>query len=138
MVFLLLGPDRTVSITNSCANAVNFALTNDHRLTADGLYAFVPPANVTAGSSHFTFGQDNPANIEGNFSSLGGDLMWSNPAFSGGQAIFGFPSSGVGLVIVIFNGSLPPGYSAPTFSVLMTGSQQAAAGMCSPLEALFR
>jgi hypothetical protein len=129
LVFLKLDPDGTVSITNSCTSAAIFTLTTYLRVSVGDLFAFVSPANVTAGSSDFTFGVDDPANIEGNFSAPTGVPTWNNDLFVGGEAIFGFPTSDSGLVIVSFNGSLPHGYFEPAFSLLLTNSLAALAGM---------
>jgi hypothetical protein len=124
----MLDSDGTVSITNSCPNALDFYLSNG-TLTANGLYAQVAQANVTAGSADFTFGPDNPTNIEGSFSVSGGVLTWSNVQFSGGEAGFAFPTSGQGLVMVVFNGVLPPGYTAISLTAMSSGGAAAASGM---------
>jgi hypothetical protein len=53
------------------------------------------------------------------------------------KAIFEFPSTGVGKVMVSFDGILSPGYSERTFEVLLAGSPEAAAGMYSSPENFF-
>jgi hypothetical protein len=126
----MLDSDGTVSITNSCANALDFYLSNG-TLTANGLYAQVTQANVTAGSAAFTFGPDNLSDIEGSFSAQGDALTWSNIQFSGGKAGFAFPTSGQGLVMVVFNGVLPPGYTAISLTAMSSGGAGAASGMFS-------
>jgi len=119
-VYLILNSDGTVSVTDNCSDALLFWISNG-TLTANGLYAQVTPAIVTSvGMANFTFGPNNPSDLEGAFSYPGGEITWSNALFTGVEAEFAFPTSGVGLVIVIFNGNLPLGYTPITLTAIMT------------------
>jgi hypothetical protein len=131
LVFLVLESDGTVSITNSCTNAVEFFLSNG-TLTSNGLHAQVTLANVTTGLADFTFGPDNSLDIETTFSVPGDVLTWSNGLFTGGQAIFAFPLSGEGFVVVVFNGIIPAGYAQITLSDMILGGAAANSGKYAP------
>jgi hypothetical protein len=101
-------------------------------LTSNGLYAQVTLAKVTAGLADLTFGPDNSLDIETTFSVPGGVLTWSNGLFTGGQAIFAFPLSGEGLVVVVFNGIIPAGYAQLTLSGMGLGGAAANSGKYAP------
>jgi hypothetical protein len=112
VLFLVLDPSGTVSATSNCTNAIVFDLANG-TLTANGLYAQATPDDATAGTATLTFGPYNPSADETTFGVSNGVLTWTNPAFvnAGNEAVFVFPTSGQGLVKVVFQGSLPDGYT---------------------------
>jgi hypothetical protein len=103
-------------------------LLSNGTLTANGLYAQVTPASVTAGAADLTFGPENASGIETTFSAPGGVLTWSNGLFTGREAIFAFQTSGAGLVIVIFDGVVPSGYTQITLTAMISGGAAAISG----------
>jgi hypothetical protein len=126
--FLKVNIDGTVSTTRSCSSASIFSLGTNGQLTSNGLTAFATTGDVAAGISDFTFGLENPVNIETTFALPGDILEWNNNAFIGNQAIFAFPPTPPFVVNAIFDGVLPDGYTERSFQGLPLGSVAAADG----------
>ncbi len=119
--YLMIGENGGISFSQNRLDAAVFTVGGDEKLTADGLVAFATPAEVIAGGTDFKIGAEDIANFETAFTFPAGLLSWDNPSFTNaGHAIFGFPDSGVGNIIVSFDGTLPPGYSEVTFDVITT------------------
>jgi hypothetical protein len=127
-LFLVLDPNGQVSATSNCTNAIVFDLANG-TLAANGLYAQATPDDIAAGTATLTFGPYNPSAYETTFSVGDGVLTWTNSAFAnaGNEVVFVFPTTGPGLVNVVFQGSSPDGY---TPILLNVGDAETGSGLC--------
>ena len=126
--FLKVNIDGTVSRINTCSSASIFFLGTNGQLTSNGLTAFATTGDIVNGISDFTFGSDEPANIQTTFSLPGDVLEWNNNAFTGNQAIFAFPPTPPFVLNAIFDGTVPDGYTEMSFQLLAFGSVEAAEG----------
>jgi len=84
---------------------------------------------LPTGFAELTFGPNNALNVETTFSTAGGVLAWSNPAFLLGQALFGIPLTLDGVVVLSWNTPLPAGYLGIQLNVFTPSSPLAIAGM---------
>ncbi|KAE8446976.1 hypothetical protein EG329_011458 [Mollisiaceae sp. DMI_Dod_QoI] len=132
-VYLLLNPDDTVSVVDSCASAPMFTINYNGTLSINGLFAQATNEQILSGSMQLTFGPDSTSSdvVETKFSFPNNVLTWTNVNFNtpDHQAIFAFPDSGTGDVLVVFDTAtpLPPGYQAQEFLMVLEFTPEAAA-----------
>ncbi|CZT12740.1 uncharacterized protein RCO7_10899 [Rhynchosporium graminicola] len=118
-VYLVLDVNGTVSITDQCSEAVIFTIGTDKRLRVGGVTAYATPSDIALGNSPFRFGPSDSANVEQDFTYPNSFLSWDNNSFPGDHhAVFGFPSSGQGIVVAAYDGTVPPGYTEEMFKAV--------------------
>ena len=83
--------------------------------------AFADPAAINAGSGPLTFEPGSTSSDETTFSDFRGVVVWQNPLFKGGSAIFAMDPT-TSLLEIFYSGAVPANYQVLTLFIVLGDS----------------